>query len=250
MLSILVQFLVALTYPPMLSACLLACAALAWRLRGRVLAVALLVLAVAWSTLWSIPSASEWLRAPLEREHAVVAMSALPRADAIVVLGGGKVRPEQLTNSRLSAAAHAWLAGRAPMIILSGGGGRNGSGRGRSEADRMAAAIATLGVPESVLVLEDRSRSTEENAQFCARIGRQRGIRRILLVTSSLHMPRASLLFREAGFEVTSVPAPEQVLQQSWADRWVPTGRALWRSGRALKEYAGLFAIRIGAEEG
>lgn len=250
MLSTLIQFLVALTYPPMLSACLVVCAAIAWRLRGRTLAIALLVLGMTWSMLWSIPSASEWLRAPLERQHAVVAMSALPKADAIVVLGGGKVRPDQLMNSRLSAAAHAWLAGRARVIILSGGGGRNGTGRGRSEARRMAEAITTLGVPASVLVLEDRSTSTEQNAQFSARIGRQRGIRRILLVTSSLHMPRASLLFREAGFEVIPVPAPEQARQRSWVDRWVPTGRALWRSGRALKEYAGLVAVRIGAEQG
>jgi len=248
MLSTLIQWLVALTYPPMLSACLLVCAMLAWRLRRRALGTALLVLALAWSTLWSIPNASEWLRAPLERQHAVVAMSALPKADAIVVLGGGKVRPDQLMNSRLASAAHAWAAGRAPVIILSGGGGRNGTGRGRSEADRMAEAIALLGVPESALVLEDRSRSTEENAQFTGRIGRQRGIRRILLVTSSLHMPRASLLFREAGFEVVPVPAPEHAIQQSWAGRWVPTGRALWRSGRALKEYAGLLAIRMGAD--
>ncbi len=133
MLSTLIKWLVALTYPPMLSACLLVCAMVAWRLRRRGLGTALLVLAVAWSTLWSIPNASEWLRAPLERQHAVVAMSALPRADAIVVLGGGKVRPDQLMSSRLAAAAHAWGAGRARIIILSGGGGRSGTGRGRSE---------------------------------------------------------------------------------------------------------------------
>jgi len=248
MLSTLINWLVALTYPPILSACLLVCAMVAWGLRRRAMGTALLVLAVAWSTLWSIPNASEWLRAPLERQHAVVAMSALPQADAIVVLGGGKVRPDQLMSSRLAAAAHAWGAGRARMIILSGGAGRGGSGRGRSEADRMAEAITLLGVPDSALVLEDQSRSTEENAEFSARIGRQRGIHRILLVTSSLHMPRASLLFREAGFEVIPVPAPEQAARQSWTEQWVPTSRALWRSGRALKEYAGLLAIRVGAD--
>jgi uncharacterized SAM-binding protein YcdF (DUF218 family) len=112
----------------------------------------------------------------------------------------------------------------------------------------MAEAITLLGVPDSALVLEDQSRSTEENAEFSARIGRQRGIHRILLVTSSLHMPRASLLFREAGFEVIPVPAPEHAARQSWTEQWVPTSRALWRSGRALKEYAGLLAIRVGAD--
>jgi uncharacterized SAM-binding protein YcdF (DUF218 family) len=83
---------------------------------------------------------------------------------------------------------------------------------------------------------------------FTARLARPRGIHRILLVTSSLHMPRASLLFREAGFEVVPVAVPEGSSADRWADRWLPTRRALWRSGRALKEYAGLLALHAGVE--
>jgi uncharacterized SAM-binding protein YcdF (DUF218 family) len=246
--SALTDFLVSLTYPLTLSLWLIPCGILAWAMRRRALGGALLATAIGWSLLWSVPQVSDWLRAPLERQHAVVEAAALPKADAIIVLGGGKVRPDQVMSSRLAAAAHAWAAGRAGTIILSGGGGRNGKRRGRTEADRMANAIASFGVPASALVLEDRSKNTEQNALFTARLARERDIHRVLLVTSSLHMPRASLLFREAGLDVIPVAVPEGSVESGWADRWLPSRRALWRSGRALKEYAGLLALHAGVE--
>jgi uncharacterized SAM-binding protein YcdF (DUF218 family) len=248
MFSVLIEFVATLTDPLILSLWLVACGILALAIHRRVLGGALLAVAIGWSLLWSIPQISDWLRAPLERQHAVVEATALPKADAIVVLGGGKVRPDQLTSSRLSAAVHAWFAGRARTVILSGGGARSGRRRVHSEADRMASAIASLGVPASALVLEDRSTSTEENALFTARLARPRGIHRVLLVTSSLHMPRASLLFREAGLDVIPVAVPEGSVESGWVDRWLPSRRALWRSGRALKEYAGLLALHAGVE--
>jgi uncharacterized SAM-binding protein YcdF (DUF218 family) len=248
MLSALIEFLAALTDPLTLSLWLVACGILAWAMHRRLVGGVLLALAMGWSLLWSIPQVSDWLRAPLERQHSVVEATALPKADAIVVLGGGKVRPDQLTSSRLSAAVHAWRAGRAPVVILSGGGARSGARRRHSEAERMASAIAILGVPASALLLEDRSTSTEENASFTARLARQRGIHRVLLVTSSLHMPRASLLFREAGFDVVPVAVPERSIEDGWSERWLPTRRALWRRGRAMKEYAGLLALHAGID--
>jgi uncharacterized SAM-binding protein YcdF (DUF218 family) len=248
MLSIAIQFFVSLTYPPTLSLWLIPFGVLARALRRRTLGTGLLVFAVAWSFIWSIPQFSDWLRAPLERQHAAVSASRLPKADAIVVLGGGKIRPEQLMSSRLATAAHAWLAKRAPTIVLSGGGGRNGAGHGLTEAQRMAIAITDFGVPESALILEGRSRSTQQNALFTARLARPRNIRRVLLVTSSLHMPRASFLFGEAGFDVIPVAVPEGTDETDWADRWLPARRALWRSGRALKEYAGLMAVHSGVD--
>ena len=70
-------------------------------------------------------------------------------------------------------------------------------------------------------------------------------MKRVLLVTSSLHMPRASLLFRQAGLEVLAVPVPEPANRATWRQRWFPSRRALWRSGRAWKEYAGLMAFYL-----
>ena len=246
------EFAVALTYPPAMSLCLLLMAAAMAVLRWRKLALTASVLAVGWSLLWSIPWASAQLRGTLARIHPVVAEASLPRADAIVVLGGGhyghwmrrdSVDPDEFKHSRLAAGARAWLAGRAPFIILSGGG----NGRGPSEAETMALAIAKTGIPASAILLEDRSESTRDNARMIAALARERGIHKVLLVTSSVHMPRARLLFRDVGIDVVAVPVPEGGLGTGWKERWLPTPRALWRSGRALKEYAALLAIHAEA---
>ena len=241
-----------LTYPVALSACLLLLALFALVARRIAFGMGLVFLALAWSVAWSIPDLSDRLRQTLEDRHPIVAESTLPRVDAIVVLGGGEnytwlddgpeVDPDDLGSSRIAAGARAWLAGRAPLIILSGG--RSGPS-GHSEADRMAYAIERLGVPPSALLLEERSRDTRDNARFTAAIARQRGLHRVALVTSSLHMPRASLLFREAGLTVVAVPVPERVARVRWQSRWLPSRRALWRSARALKEYAGLLDATI-----
>ncbi|MEZ0469163.1 YdcF family protein [Luteimonas salinilitoris] len=244
MLSLLQDLLLALIYPPMLSLCLLVCGGLVLLLRWRRSAAAIMVFAVAWSLVWSIPQASDWLRGRLESRHPTVAEAALPEADAIVVLGGGyygwlkrrNVDPEQLKGSRLAAGARAWQARRAPVVVLSGDG---------SEAPKMAAGIARLGVPASAVVLDDRSRSTRDNARFTAVLAERRGMERILLVTSALHMPRALRAFRNAGLDAVPVPVPETSPRVGWRERWLPSRRALWRSSRALKEYVALAALHL-----
>ena len=243
--------LVALTYPLGLSAALLLVALLAIILRHRRIAAVLAALAVCWSVMWSVPAVSDRLLQSLEDRHPVVAEAALPKADAIVVLGGGayewtlrkSVNPDDLANSRLAAGARAWRAGRAPVVILSGGRGRPG----HTEAQNMARAMARFGIPPSVLLLEQRSRDTRDNAAFTAALAREHGMKRVLLVTSSLHMPRASLLFRNAGVDVVPVSVPEPDFDRlAWGRQWLPSRTALWRSGRALKEYAGLLDVTLG----
>ena len=240
---------VSLTYPLTLSLCLVFCGVVAAILRWRKLSGLLLVMAISWSLLWSLPPVSDGLRGMLEKRYSVVDEAELPMADAVVVLGGGSqygwlnrpnVRPEDLESSRLAAGARVWLAGRAPVVVLTGGGLR-----GISEARRIATAIGRFGVPDSALLLEERSRDTRGNAQFTAALLQPRGARTILLVTSSLHMPRAALLFREAGFHVIPVPVPERSQNPAWHDQWRPSRQALWRSGRAMKEFAALAVAHL-----
>ena len=49
------------------------------------------VLTVAWFWLWSTPMVYRWVGLGLEREWPVVLAEDAPKADAIVVLGGGMV---------------------------------------------------------------------------------------------------------------------------------------------------------------
>lgn len=248
MLESLQRMAVALTYPPTLSLGLTVLAALLM-IRYRKAGLLTLCAALGWSALWSVPIASDWLRHQLEKRYPVLDTAALPQADAVVVLGGGSryawldqanVRPETLQSSRLAAGARAWHAGRAPRIVLSGGGEGGGS-----EARMMASAIARLGVPSSALLLEERSRNTRDNAYYTAELVERFRMRRVLLVTSSLHMPRAIAQFRQQGIDAVAVPVPELARRSNWRERWLPSRSALWRSGRAFKEYAALLSVRL-----
>lgn len=247
-MSWLQDFAISLTNPAVLTLWALAAAGVVV-LSGRVrLGVTMLVLACCWTGLWSIPLASDTLRNLLERQNPPRDEAALPRVDAIVVLGGGvgyswlareHVDPEDLGSSRIAAGARAWLAGKAPIVILSGGGVGDDT-----EARMMATAIMHLGVPRTALLLEERSRSTRDNARNTAALAKARRIGSVLLVTSSLHMPRAAFEFQNTRLEVIPVPVPERAQRTHWTQRWLPSRSALRRSSRALKEIAALLVVR------
>ena len=96
---------------------------------------------------------------------------------------------------RIDIAAQLSLAGRAPKVLLSGGALEGDV----SEARGMAHAIRQQGVPETALILENSSRTTYENAAMTEDQLKARGIGKILLVTSALHMPRAMAAFAKQG---------------------------------------------------
>lgn len=112
--------------------------------------------------------------------------------DVIVVLGG----PVPAMRRRTAAGVKLFKAGRAPRILMSGHGRKS-----IVEAEMMAALARDASVPAERVFLEDRSRSTMENARFSARIMQGRGWRTALVVTDALHLPRALLAFRAAGVE-------------------------------------------------
>lgn len=214
-------------------------------LRRRCGALWLGVVALFWLWIWSLPVASLWLRGVVEESYPPVAASQLPLAAAIVVLGGSIVPPDRryasadLTEAvdRLRFTAQLYHAGKAPWVVLSGGSDREVSLT--SEAAAMRLFLRELGVPDSAMVLEEASRTTRENARFTDVVLRERGIERILLVTSALHMRRALGLFEAEGIEVVPAPTDHEARAVARWQQWLPDAGALEGSGRAMKEWVG-----------
>jgi uncharacterized SAM-binding protein YcdF (DUF218 family) len=102
--------------------------------------------------------------------------------------------------------------------------------------------LRVLGVPDAAMRHEGRSRNTLENARFSRDLVQQVGARRVLLVTSSLHMPRALATFRAAGFRAVPAPTDVEVVDRAKPTplRWLPDAEALEGGTRALKEYLGI----------
>jgi uncharacterized SAM-binding protein YcdF (DUF218 family) len=106
--------------------------------------------------------------------------------------------------------------------------------------------LQDFGVPPSATLLEDASRNTRENATMTAALLRQRGIDKILLVTSALHMERARRYFVVEGLSVEPAPTDfEAVPEVEGVLRFLPDAESLLGSARAFKELVGQLAAGI-----
>ena len=100
---------------------------------------------------------------------------------------------------RVALAVKLHQDGLAPRLVLSGGG-RSGV----SESQVMRALACDAGVPPVHLHCEAASRNTAENALFSAKLLREAGWHRVVLVSHRTHLFRARLLFRLVGIEVVA----------------------------------------------
>jgi uncharacterized SAM-binding protein YcdF (DUF218 family) len=188
----------------------------------------------------------------------------LPRADAIVILGGGtesKAYPRPIVElnaagDRVMYGAHLFKDGKAPWILLGGGAITWQKQHSTTPAEEMGEVIKEFGITEKDYVLQSRSLNTYEEAVFDAEILRERGATRIILVTSAMHMPRALALFRKQGLEVIPAPTDFKVTENNASlnpeDEWqaivfdfLPDSGSLSLTSVALKEYLGWMVYRL-----
>jgi uncharacterized SAM-binding protein YcdF (DUF218 family) len=166
------------------------------------------------------------------------------QAQAIVILGGAAERlgaPEYggepaVTLSMLDRLNYgAFLARRTGLPVAVSGTA--------SETLAMRASLARdFGV--GTRWVENRSRDTFENAQFCAALLRPLGITRIVLVTDADHEWRAMHEFVGAGFTVVPAPIGLYVPSEVDALSFIPHAHALAESTDALYELIGDLARR------
>jgi len=195
---------------------------------------------------------ADGLQGALERQYPPRPVSAVPSADAIVVLGGaiGAPRPPRVHPDLSGAADRVWHAarlyhaGRAPLIIASGGTVPWQDQRFR-EATAMQRLLTRWGVPADSVLLEARSANTYENARYTADVVRRRGLDRVLLVTSAQHMRRALATFRSAGVNARPAATDYHVTDGSTSVLdLVPSADALGGSTAAIREYVGYLVYR------
>ncbi|MBL8134588.1 MAG: YdcF family protein [Anaerolineae bacterium] len=128
-------------------------------------------------------------------------------ADVIIVLGAGMTRsgrPGPALTRRSETAAALYHAGYADRLLCAGGVPRYTD---RSEAEGCAEVLIASGVPEDAIMLEERSRSTEENAVYSRAIMESQGWGSALVVSDGYHLLRARWIFAEQGVEAYTVPA-------------------------------------------
>jgi uncharacterized SAM-binding protein YcdF (DUF218 family) len=180
----------------------------------------------------------------------------VPIADCILVLSGGvdsQIPPRPTieigeAGDRILYSAHLYRNGKAPLIICAGGSGTGGI-RPRSYAEDMAELLQTLNVPQEVIILETKSENTHEHSQNLMPIFQQRGFKKILLVTSAMHMTRSIGVFKKQCPGIEFIPAPtdfrctEKQTITPWYRKLVaaiPTPKNLLNFSEVMHEYLGI----------
>jgi uncharacterized SAM-binding protein YcdF (DUF218 family) len=157
---------------------------------------------------------ASWLLLRLERPWAGVKLIELPACDAVVVLGGGaEASRNDVDGVRLNKAGDRILTGLelmrwglAPVMVVGGGMARVDEVE-KIESDLIRTRIGDWKPPMTwAIVSLGAAADTHDEAQRLVPLAKQRGWKRILLVTSAAHMRRSVSVYRAAGFEV--VPAP------------------------------------------
>jgi vancomycin permeability regulator SanA len=167
------------------------------RTKARHARAALVACAVGWALLF-----------PLAQELFFGTTDYVRPAVGIVVLGA-QVNPDGSPSlvlaGRVQKAAELYRQGRAPLVLLSGGG--------TAQVDAMRRLALALGVPSGRLRLDVRginSQATVNDTVAALGIGSRQPL---LIVSNFYHLPRLKLAYQRAGLAAYTVPA--------WRGAWI-----------------------------
>lgn len=236
-----------------------------WLMRAKTLwrkqcAMGLLMFAVAGLYL-SCTRAGVWWLAQIVEEGQVAqtqaSLAALMQSpkppQAVVILGSGIRLDERETPNTFSLHPRtlqrvqhgAWIHQITSLpILVSGGSPREGW----PAEGQMMAEVLKRDFGREVRWIEAGSLDTRDNSVMSARMLRESGVERIVLVTHAAHMPRSLEVFRATGLQVE--PAPHGfsgAAGGSWSTAWWPSADALGQVWLISHELLGAIWYRLSA---
>ena len=134
------------------------------------------------------------------------------QANAAVVFGAQVYPtglPSQTLANRIATAVELYRQGLVPMLIMSGGVGKEGF----DEAAVMRDVAVAAGVEPTAVVVDSAGVTTEATvANVAALLGlRPGGPTRLIAVSQAYHLPRVQLAFAVTGIDVLTGPAVDPI---------------------------------------
>ena len=127
--------------------------------------------------------------------------------DVAIILGaatsGEKVSP--VYRERINHGIWLFENGYVDYLILTGSVGK---GNKKSDAYVAKQYVIEKGVPEQVILIEEKSKITEENLEYAKEIMDEFSMDTAIIVSDPLHMKRAMLMAKDYGIEACSSPTP------------------------------------------
>jgi uncharacterized SAM-binding protein YcdF (DUF218 family) len=211
-----------------------------------------LIVALAVLYVSSLPVVAGSLMHALESGYPQLSLDRVEKADAVVVLSG-MFGPDSApgcqsclpnlgdANERLEGGIQLWQRHKGTYLVFTGG---RIPWDQQTEVEGAAAkrVAESRGVPADKILITTEVGNTEDESRAVAAMMRARGWSKIILVTSSWHMPRAARLFRKAGVDFVPFPVDFQTDAHSRLTLldFLPTARALERVEQVLRELYGI----------
>jgi uncharacterized SAM-binding protein YcdF (DUF218 family) len=217
---------------------------------NRRLALVTLAAGTALLLLLSVAPLSE--RALMNLEQSYPVLHDPPRADWIIVLGGGSRYNKSIPpasclgeSSLYRLAEGVRLAKRLPdaRLITSGAGPAD---QHPGSAELMAEVAADWGIDPARIITLTTPRNTEQEARAAARRINEQDT--VILVTSASHMRRAKALFNGQGLGVIPAPAGHLVDSQRTnrhIGHHLPQAKYIGFAETALWEHIGLLWAKL-----
>lgn len=167
---------------------------------------------------------------------AVLAWSSMDQArpaDSIVVLGAAQYdgRPSPVLKARLDHGINLWNRGLAKLLVLTGG---QAHGDTTSEAAVGRVYARKRGVPDRVILLENKGRTSRESMLAVAKMLDERGIRTAILVSDPFHMLRLSIMGKRFGLTPYTSPTRTSPISPNREKRWRYMVSESWKAPLAF----------------
>lgn len=123
---------------------------------------------------------------------------------------------------RVDCGLQLYQQGRVKRLLVSGGLGKEG----HYEGDKMRDYLLKKGVPDSLIVVDNRGNNTTLSVVNTLRLQDSLRFKSVIVVSQYFHLTRSKMLFRKKGFKAVSGVSP-------WYFEW----RDVYALGREMVGY-------------
>jgi len=196
----------------------------------------------------SFPLTARSIWVGLESEYQYQPPTTLPKADAVLVLsgmlGGFETQDGYVTEwgdpDRFFVGLQLVKLGKADRLIFTRG--QMPWSNSPPEGEILEQKALEMGISSDRILLTSIVSNTAEESLAVKDLMAEYGLTKIILVTSSFHLPRAKLLFDKAG--VDTYPYPTDFKAASRDVTWlhfIPSADAFRDTSNGIREYIGRF---------
>jgi uncharacterized SAM-binding protein YcdF (DUF218 family) len=150
-------------------------------------------------------------------------------------------------GDRLIQTINLYKTGIINKILISGGSGKL-IGSESIEANLTSDYLKQIGIPDTALIIENKSKNTIENAKYSlVLVNNNKPNSSVLVITSAWHIPRSKMIFNKVFNRELDYYPTDFIGKASYniSDYYLPDAGTLTYWEYILKEWCGLIVDRI-----